>query len=46
MNLQEREQLNRFLQQMTRARAGRKAAEAEALIRDAVADTDDSADAA
>jgi hypothetical protein len=35
MNVQEREQLTRFLQQLTQAQAGQKDTEAEALIRDA-----------
>jgi uncharacterized protein len=43
MNLQEREQLTRFLQQMTQAQAGQKDAEAEALIRDAAARQPDAA---
>jgi hypothetical protein len=37
MTVQERELLERFLQQMTAARAGRKDPEAEALIKEAVA---------
>lgn len=43
MNLQEREQLTHFLQQMTQAQAGPKDAEAEALIRDAGARQPDAA---
>jgi uncharacterized protein len=43
MNLQEREQLNHFLQQMTQTRAGQKDGEAEALIRDAAARQPDAA---
>jgi len=49
MNLQVREQLIRFLQQMTQAQAGQKDAEAEAFIRVAAArqpDADDPGDAA
>ncbi|MGZ5232512.1 MAG: DUF2076 family protein, partial [Burkholderiales bacterium] len=37
MTIQERELLERFLQQMTAARAGQKDPEAEALIKEAVA---------
>lgn len=37
MNLQEREQLSQFLQQLVQAQAGQKDAEAEALIKDACA---------
>jgi hypothetical protein len=37
MNLQEREQLNLFLQQLTQVQAGQKDAEADALIREACA---------
>lgn len=43
MNLQEREQLTHFLQQLTQAQAGQKDAEAEALIRDAGARQADAA---
>jgi len=43
MNLQEREQLTHFLQQLTQAQAGQKDAEAEALIRDASARQPDAA---
>jgi hypothetical protein len=43
MNLQEREQLSHFLQQLTQAQAGQKDAEAEALIRDASARQPDAA---
>jgi hypothetical protein len=43
MNLQEREQLSHFLQQLTQAQAGQKDAEAEALIRDAAARQPDAA---
>jgi len=43
MNLQEREQLTLFLQQLTLAQAGHKDAEAEALIRDASARQPDAA---
>ena len=37
MNLQEREQLNLFLQQLTQVQAGQKDAEADVLIREACA---------
>ena len=43
MNLQEREQLTLFLQQLSSAQAGPKDAEAEALIRDAAARQPDAA---
>jgi len=43
MNLQERELLTHFLQQLTQAQAGQKDAEAEALIRDAAARQPDAA---
>src|SRR2546423_13153894 len=43
MTLQERELLLRFLQQMTAAQAAQKDAEAETLIRDAVARQPDAA---
>jgi hypothetical protein len=43
MNLQEREQLSHFLQQLTQAQAGQKDAEAEALIREAGARQPDAA---
>jgi hypothetical protein len=43
MNLQEREQLSHFIQQLTQAQAGQKDAEAEALIRDAVTRQPDAA---
>jgi hypothetical protein len=43
MNLQEREQLSHFLQQLTQASTGQKDAEAEALIRDAGARQPDAA---
>ena len=43
MNIQEREQLSRFLQQLTQARTIEKDAEAETLIRDACARQTDAA---
>lgn len=43
MNIQEREQLNNFLSQLVAAHASQKEAEAEALIRDAVARQPDAA---
>jgi hypothetical protein len=43
MNQQEREYLSYFLQQLSQARAGQKDAEAESLIRDAVAKQQDAA---
>ncbi|WP_150430280.1 DUF2076 family protein [Dechloromonas sp. CZR5] len=43
MNTQEREQLNNFLSQLVAAHAGQKDADAEALIRDAVARQPDAA---
>jgi len=43
MNPQEREQLTRFLQQLTQAQAGQKDAEADSLIRDAAARQPDAA---
>jgi hypothetical protein len=43
MNLQEREQLTHFLQQLTQAQAGQKDSEAESLIRDAAGRQPDAA---
>jgi hypothetical protein len=43
MNLQEREQLTHFLQQLNQAQAGQKDAEAEAMIRDVAARQPDAA---